>query len=378
MEYTVVGNNNYRATKPTYKIILLGNRRSNFETVSIPDRPYNDQRYLMSSEKLQRELGWSEQTPFEIGLKSTVEWCLANKEKKQSELMVLVYGAGGWIGGQFTQLLQEQKVEFIAGKGRIGDHLDETIEKEILEAAPSHVVSFIGRAHGPGNNTVDYVEGGPEKLAINLRDNLFGPMLLAEICRKHNIHFSYIGSGCLFTYSEEHPNPIGEDELPNFFGSSYSVTKGFTDRLMSHYGNVLNLRIRLPISDEVHPRNSITKLAGYPKILSVPNSVTVLPDLLPALLVLMKKKHVGTVNFVNHGTLEHEEILSDYIKYVDPSHTYELMRLDNTSEFASVLKKKRCNCHLDSTILSELCPQVSSAKEAVRAAIKKMAENSNP
>ncbi len=328
---------------------------------------------------MRHELGWSEETTFEVGLKSTVAWCLVNKEKQRSELMVVVYGAGGWIGGQFTRILQEQEVHFIAGKGRIGDHPDEAIEREILEASPTHVVSFIGRAHGPGINTADYVEGGPDKLAINLRDNLFGPMLLAEICQKHNIHFSYIGSGCLFTYDDEHPiggSPVTEDELPNFFGSSYSVMKGFTDRLMCHYGNVLNLRIRLPISDEVHPRNAITKLAGYPKILSVPNSVTVLPDLLPALLQLMKKKHVGTVNFVNHGTIEHEDILSDYIKYVDPSHTYELMKLENSSELVNILKKKRCNCHLDTTVLSELCPQVSNAKEAVHKAIKQMAENS--
>ncbi len=334
----------------------------------------------MSSEKLRGELGWSEQTTFEVGLKSTIEWCLGNKDKQQSKEMVLVYGAGGWIGGQFTRLLQEQGVNFEAGKNRMGNDPDESIEKEILEAAPSHVVSFIGRAHGPGCNTVDYVEGGPEKLAINLRDNLFGPMLLAEICRKHNIHFTYIGSGCIFTYNEKHPiggSPVTEDETANFFGSSYSVAKGYTDRLMSHYGNVLNLRIRLPISEEVHQRNSITKLAKYPKILSVPNSVTVLPDLLPAVLQLMKRKHVGTVNLVNHGIIEHEDILSDYIKYVDPSHTFELMRLDDSSELAKTLKKTRCNCHLDSTILSELCPQVSNAKDAVRAAIIKMAENSN-
>lgn len=346
----------------------------------IPDRPYNDRQYLMSFEKLQSELGWSEQTSFDAGLKITVSWYLENTDKKQNRReLVLVYGAGGWIGGQFCRFLQEEGINYIVGKCRIGDDPDLVIENEILDVAPSHVISLIGRTHGPGNNTIDYLEGSAEKLTINLRDNLFGPILLAEICRKFNIHFTYIGSGCLFTYTDEHPigsSPFTEDDVPNYFGSSYSVAKGYTDRLMHHYGNVLNIRMRLPVSNDVHPRNLITKLAGYPKIMSVPNSVTVLPDLLPALLKLMKKKHVGTVNLVNHGSIEHVDILSDYVQYVDPSHTYELVGMDHSSEFAKALKKKRSNCYLDTKVLGELCPEVSSAKEAVRTALKEMAESS--
>ena len=360
-----------------HSYVCLGKSKSTFETTVIPDRPFNDRRYLMSSEKLRLELEWAEETTLEVGLNSTIQWYLAKQGKEESKERVLVYGARGWIGGQFTRLLQEQGVDYTAGKCRLGDDPDDAIEKEICEAAPTHVISFIGRAHGPGCNTIDYIEGGPDKLAINLRDNLFGPMLLAEICRKHNIHFSYTGTGCLFMYNEEHPingPPVQEDELPNYFGSSYSVAKGYTERLMSHYGNVLNLRIRLPISYDNSSRNLITKLVNYPKIFSVPNSVTVLPDVLPALLRLMRMKHVGTVNFVNHGSITHEDILSDYIKYVDPSHTYELMTLDGSNKLAEILKKKRCNCHLDSTTLAQLCPEVSSARDAVRRVLQQMAQ----
>ncbi len=65
------------------------------------------------------------------------------------------------------------------------------------------------------------------------------------------------------------------------------------------------------------------------------NSVTVLPDLLPALLELMRKRHIGTVNLVNHDSIEHTEILSEYIEQVDPSHTYELVSINEPTEFAS-------------------------------------------
>ena len=31
---------------------------------------------------------------------------------------------------------------------------------------------------------------------INLNDNLYSPVKLANFCDKHNLHFTYIGTGC--------------------------------------------------------------------------------------------------------------------------------------------------------------------------------------
>ena len=45
--------------------------------------------------------------------------------------------------------------------------------------------------------------------------------------------------------------------------------------------NVLNLRIRMPITGDYNKRNFITKITTYEYICSIPNSMTVLPELLP-------------------------------------------------------------------------------------------------
>lgn len=55
----------------------------------------------------------------------------------------------------------------------------------------------------------------------NIRDNLFSPMVLAILYEKHNIHFTYLGTGCIFNYDENHPfgddnSDFGENALPNF------------------------------------------------------------------------------------------------------------------------------------------------------------------
>ena len=106
---------------------------------------------------------------------------------------------------------------------------------------------------------------------------------------------------------------------PNFFGSSYSIMKGTTDNLMKLlYNNTcLNLRIRMPITDVNNPRNFITKITTYEKICSIKNSMTVLPELLPIMLDLLKKQVTGTMNFTNPGLISHNEILQMYKEVVD-------------------------------------------------------------
>ena len=198
----------------------------------------------------------------------------------------LIYGGKGWIGSMMCDILKERYIDFEYGKARVDN--TSALEDEIELVKPSHIMCFIGRTHGEYNGekigTIDYLEK-PGKLVDNLRDNLFSPLSLALICTKQNIHLTYLGTGCIFTQSEEEIKAsygYTEGSLPDFFGSSYSVVKGFTDRLMHQFNDsVLNLRIRMPIVNYTNPRNFITKITRYEKICSIQNSMSYLPELLP-------------------------------------------------------------------------------------------------
>ena len=243
---------------------------------------------------------------------------------------------------------------------------------EIDEYSPTHIVSFIGRTHGIIDDkiysTIDYLEQ-KGKLYENIRDNLYSPILLANICQDKNIHFTYLGTGCIFNYDEMHPygeeiNGFNECALPNFFGSSYSVVKGFTDRLMKMYENTtLNLRIRMPITETTNPRNFITKITNYEYICSIPNSMTVLPELLPIVLDMMKDYTTGTMNLVNPGLISHNEILEMYKEIVDPNFTWKNFTKEEQSK---ILDSDRCNNYLDTFRLTTLYPQVTNIKDSVR------------
>lgn len=277
---------------------------------------------------------------------------------------VLVYGSKGWIGSMFIELLDKCKIKYYCGYARANNV--ENILNEIECIKPTHVISFIGRTHGEGYSTIDYLEQDG-KLVENIRDNLFSPFILAQICNQLDIHYTYIGTGCIFKYDEAHPfgkeeNGFTENDLPNFFGSSYSVVKGFTDQMMKLYPNVLNLRIRMPITHIKHPRNFITKITSYKKICSVPNSMTVLPELLPYVIDMMFSKITGTINLVNPGLISHNEILEMYKNMIDPEFTWDNFTIE---EQRNILKADRSNNYLDTTRLIMLYPDILNIRQAI-------------
>eukprot|EP00906_Rhabdomonas_costata_P023206 RCo033411 len=292
---------------------------------------------------------------------------------KKSQMKVLLYGGKGWIGGQIIDHLKKHGIAFVVGEAQPGKQADSAVEEELDRVRPTHVISCLGRTHGGGINTIDFLEGGPDKLVLNVRDNLYAPMLLARLTEVRGIHFTYYGTGCIFKYEGSHqPNGVGktEDDLPNFFGSSYSVVKGFTDRLMHHWGNnVLNLRIRMPVTDTVHQRNFITKIAAYKKVINIPNAMTFLPEMIDHMISLMERAVVGTLNFVNPGVASHKEVLDLYEQVVDPSHVTTVMTLE---EQRAMLAADRSNCKLDTTRLVSLVPQVMPISKAMAAAMRGM------
>ena len=301
-------------------------------------------------------------------------------------MKTLVYGHAGWIGRQFIELLQQERAkeldafDFVLGNSRVDD--TPSLYKELDEVSPSHVISFIGRTHGTIGatkyTTIDYLEQ-PGKLVENVKDNLFSPISLALACKERNIHYTYLGTGCIFNYKNmegvpgkvndiEQEEGFEEDDIPNFFGSGYSVVKGFTDRLMHQLSeNVLNLRIRMPIVAKEHPRNFITKIVNYSKVCSVPNSMSVLDELLPIVISMLKSRIVGTVNLTNPGVISHNEILEMYKKHVDPDFTWNNFSVE---EQRKILACDRSNNYLDTAVLEKFAPNVRCIKDAMEDTLK--------
>lgn len=275
-------------------------------------------------------------------------------------MKLLLYGIS-WIGKQIVELLNEEgnDLSWVAGKSRV-DNLDD-LRHEINAVQPTHILSIIGRTHGPGTNNIDWLEK-PGHLTDNIRDNMYAPLSLALECKERGIHFTYLGTGCIF---EGYPDGgFTPDSLPNFFGSSYSIVKGFTDRLM-HQLPVLNIRIRMPITNIDHPRNFISKILKYERICSVENSMSYLPNLLPVAIRMIKEGRTGTVNLVNPGLITHNEILEMYKDLVDPEFTWINFSIEEQNK---ILASRRSNNLLNTLDMEKM--GVPDIKTSVRLALE--------
>ena len=291
----------------------------------------------------------------------------------------LVYGVNGWIGGKVYNYLKTNNFYVEVGNSRV-ENVEE-LEKEIIEKHPTHIISLIGRTHGTYEGkyigTIDYLEK-PGKIFENVRDNLFGPMVLSLLSKKHNFHFTYLGTGCIFQFDENHPfgqevDGFDESSLPNFYGSSYSIVKGMTDQLMHLVeDSVLNVRIRMPITDEFNKRNFITKITTYEKVCSVPNTMTVLNELIPLMVDMAINNRTGTVNLTNPGLISHNEILEMYKEIVDPDFTWKNFTIDEQN---AILASGRSNNYLDTTKLESYYPTLMNIKDSVRKILIQMKEN---
>jgi len=285
--------------------------------------------------------------------------------------IILLLGSKGWIGGQLLDIIQKNSDVEICYESNVRADDIQMLTTELDTLRPTHVISCIGRTHGTIDGTIiptiDYLEY-PGKLTENVRDNLYSPMILAKLCSDRGIHLTYLGTGCIFEYDAAHSDGFHEKAVPNFFGSSYSIVKGFTDQLMCLYkDSVLNVRIRMPITAAPSPRDFITKIAKYEKICSMPNSMTVLDELLPIMLDMALQRRTGTINLTNPGIISHEEILQMYKTLVDPTKTWQTMSYEEQSV---LLKSKRSNNELNTSKLVQWYPHVSNIHTAVHKALQ--------
>ena len=262
----------------------------------------------------------------------------------------LLFGKNGWIGGKLIELLTAQGKTFHLAESRTYNR--ESVLAEIEKIKPTHVLNAAGVT---GRPNVDWCEDHRDE---TIRSNVLGTLTVADICAIKGIHHLLYATGCIFEYDDVHViggKGFTEEENANFHGSFYSHTKALCEDLLHEYPTTCTLRVRMPISDDLSSRNFVTKIVKYDKVVNIPNSMTVLTDLLPVSLIMAERKLTGIYNFCNPGAISHNEVLDLYRDYVDPSYTYANFSVE---EQAKILKAGRSNNTLDHTKLVAALPDV--------------------
>ena len=194
-------------------------------------------------------------------------------------------------------------------------------EKEIKRFKPDILINCIGVT---GRRSVDDCELEKDKVLLA---NSYLPLILAEVALRNKIRLVHISSGCVFHYDYKKDRPITEEKTPDFLELFYSRSKIYSEqalRILANKYPVLILRIRIPLDNRPHPKNLLSKLIKYGKVIDLPNSVTYLPDFTRALKHLIRINAKGIYNVVNKGGLFYPDLMKVYKKYV-PGFNYKII-----------------------------------------------------
>jgi dTDP-4-dehydrorhamnose reductase len=255
---------------------------------------------------------------------------------------VLVFG-GGYLGRLIAGgLLSGLSFVDIADRS--------AVLAEIRRVRPTLVVNAAGKT---GRPNIDWCR---EHVLETMRANVSGPIALAETCAETDTHLVHLGSGCIFTTPNWKPSTPWAEDMPAEPLSVYSRSKYAADLAIGGLPHVTVLRVRMPISGAPHPRNLITKLAGYKRVVDATNSVTVVNDLVEAIAQIEKMSLDGAAppgifHAVNPGIIRHKEILELYKKHVYHACSYELL---SEADFSSsgLVSEPRSHCVLSSRLPS--------------------------
>lgn len=286
------------------------------------------------------------------------------------------------------------------GKGFVSDHLpypvisdriipDDVAIRLMLKAyKPDVLINCIGKT---GRPNVDWCQ---DHKAETFMANVTIPAILASECEKLGIHLIHIGSGCI--YFGESPNinydveirKYGKEDWQTFnvnvlrddgwkeddFAnpkSYYSQTKYAADLTIGSMSNVTVLRIRMPISTKSDPRNFITKVRNYSRVIDLPNSMTLMDDLVRCVDWAAKENKTGIYHVTNTQPITAAQVMREFQKY-QPLHKFEVI---DEGELDKLTLAKRSNCLLNTDKLREAGFTMSPSDDGLKACMAAYIKN---
>jgi dTDP-4-dehydrorhamnose reductase len=277
------------------------------------------------------------------------------------------------------------------GKGFVSDHLpypvisdrvipDDVAIRFMLKAyKPDVLINCIGKT---GRPNVDWCE---DNKAETYMANVTLPAILASECEKLGIHLIHIGSGCIFfgdsprvscplnNDRDYFPIPDSgwkEDDFANP-KSYYSQTKYAADLTIGSMSNVTVLRIRMPISTKNDPRNFINKVRNYSQVIDIPNSMTLMDDLVRCVDWAAKENKIGIYHVTNAQPITAAQVMREFQKY-QPLHKFEVI---DEGELDKLTLAKRSNCLLNTDKLRESGFTMSPSEDGLKACMAAYIKN---
>jgi len=197
------------------------------------------------------------------------------------------------------------------------------------------------------------------------------PGVIAEACESAGVPWGHVSSGCIYTGDGPAGRGFTELDPPNFTFrtnncSFYSGTKGLGEEVLSGRPNVFVWRLRIPFDGVDNPRNYLTKLMRYPRLLEATNSISELDEFVAATFECwVRRVPFGTYNVTNPGKVTTHEVV-DLIRSSGVC-TKDFVFFKSEEEFMRVAAKTpRSNCVMDASKLAGVGIELTPVHEAIQ------------
>ena len=182
--------------------------------------------------------------------------------------------------------------------------------------------------------------------------------------------WGHVSSGCIYKGCRPDGSGFTEEDTPNFSFrqnncSFYSGTKALGEEVLSSYPNVYIWRVRIPFEQVDHPRNYLTKLMRYPRLLNANNSISELHEFVEAsLLCWQMRVPFGIYNITNPGSVATHEVV-DLIRKSGVCRREFYFFSDEEEFMRTTAKTPRSNCLMDSGKLYKAGIGLTEVHEAI-------------
>ncbi len=266
--------------------------------------------------------------------------------------MIYLLGASGYVGTAFQALLRLRGVPYRGLSRADVDYTDlGTLRSLLQRERPEFLINAAGYT---GKPNVDACELHKAECLLG---NAVLPGIVAEACEAAGVPWGHVSSGCIFTGERPGGHGFTEEDEPNFTFrtnncSFYSGSKGLGEEVLAGRPNLFVWRLRIPFGSVDNPRNYLTKLMRYQRLLEATNSISQLDEFAAAALECWTRRvPFGTYNVTNPGKVTTREVV-EIIRRTGVS-VKDFAFFSGEEEFMrTAAKTPRSNCVLDSSKLA--------------------------
>jgi dTDP-4-dehydrorhamnose reductase len=279
--------------------------------------------------------------------------------------MIYLLGGSGYVGHAYQALLTRKGLPFRNLRRAEVDYTNrDTLRAALLRDKPEFLINAAGYT---GKPNVDACE-------LHKHECLFGnavlPGIVADACADAGVPWGHVSSGCIYTGARPDGSGFTETDTPNFTFrtnncSFYSGTKALGEEVLAGKPSVYIWRLRIPFNQVDNPRNYLSKLLRYQRLLEATNSISQLEEFVAATFACWEKRiPFGIYNVTNPGQVTTHEVV-ELIKKAGVSNK-DFSFFKSEDEFMHVAAKTpRSNCVMDSTKLAKAGIVMTEVREAV-------------